>query len=172
MEQSTTKSKLSISSNAVFEVYNNKVVAFNKSYGQWMRFPHECYKYLKKAVELQMDEEDFIDCFEDNEDRKYIQQLLYNLTEIKVLNEDKETKEIDNISILVTDRCNLFCKHCAANSIRLSEKNDVPTSEILERIDKVIRCHPKSITISGGEPLVRNDFRKIVEYIRNNVNAS
>lgn len=168
MEKKNTNAKLTISSNAVFEMYKNKVVAFNIAYGQWMRFPYECYSYLKKAVELQMNEEEFIKCFNDKEDRIYVKELIDNLTKIKVLNEEDNKKEIDNISILVTDRCNLYCKHCAANSQKLNVKCDAPTEKLLERIDKVIKCNPKSITISGGEPLVRDDFKEIISYIKSN----
>lgn len=160
-----TNERLYVSKNAVFIFHNGKVVTFNNAYGQWIRFSSECYSYLNKAVSLKMNEEEFISCFEDDGDKKYIKKLISQLKDIKVLNESVRKKEIDNISVLVTERCNLFCTHCAANSKKMNEISDVSTKDMLQTLNKVIECNPKSITISGGEPLVRKDFKELVSYI-------
>lgn len=160
-----TNERLYVSKNAVFIFHNGKVVTFNNAYGQWLRFSSECYSYLNKAVSLKMNEEEFISCFEDDGDKKYIKKLVCQLKDIKVLNESVRKKEIDNISVLVTERCNLFCTHCAANSKKMNEIRDVSTKDMLQTLNKVIECNPKSITISGGEPLVRKDFKELVSYI-------
>ena len=160
--------KLFVSKDTVFVCYKNKVVAFNNAYGKWIKFSYECYDYLKKAVSLGMDKQQFINCFNDENDRIYIKKLLNRLEGIKVLNHSLEKREINNISILFTDRCNLFCTHCAANSKKIVENEELSTEQMLQILQKVIESDPKSITISGGEPLVRKDFKCLIRFIRNN----
>lgn len=164
--------KLCISPNAVFVFYKEKVIAFNNTCGQWIRFSKECFNYLKKAVSLEMNGIQFINCFENDNDKIYMKKLLSQLHDIKVLNVSTEKMKINNISILITERCNLFCKHCAANSKKMNETVDIPTEEMLNILSKVIKCKPESITISGGEPLVRKDFKDIINFIKNNSDIS
>ncbi|MCR1985097.1 radical SAM protein [Blautia coccoides] len=164
--------KLCISPNAVFVMHKDKVVAFNNVYGRWIRFSKECFDYLKKAISLKMDETQFVDCFENDNDKDYMKKLLYQLNDIKVLNDPLEKKKISSISILITERCNLYCKHCAANSKKMNEVIDIPTDEMMSILSKVIECNPESITISGGEPLVRKDFKQIISFIRDNSSIS
>lgn len=172
MTKTHKNKKLYISPNAVFVLYKEKVVAFNNVYGHWIRFTKECFDYLKKAISLEMDKDQFINCFENANDKTYVEKLLSQLDDIKVLNSPIEKKEINSISILITERCNLFCKHCAASSKKMNEVVDISNKEMISVLEKVIECNPESIIISGGEPLVRKDFKQIISFIKNNSNIS
>jgi len=57
----------------------------------------------------------------------------------------------------LTLRCNARCLHCgsAAGSAR---KNELSTEEALELISQLSDAGVRSITFSGGEPLLRNDW--------------
>src|SRR3972149_5549306 len=68
----------------------------------------------------------------------------------------------------ITDRCNLACKHCYIednNSVELS------TEEITQVIDHLAEVlerwnYSGSVSLTGGEALMRRDFEKIVKAIR------
>ncbi len=60
----------------------------------------------------------------------------------------------------ITERCNLNCPVCFAESGNLS--NDPPVSEISEWFKKLVEKGNTFIHLSGGEPTVRDDLPEIV----------
>lgn len=67
----------------------------------------------------------------------------------------------------VTGRCNLRCVHCFANiSNDLENKNELTTEEAFNIIDKFNLINVGKVMITGGEPLMRKDFIKIINRIR------
>ena len=64
-----------------------------------------------------------------------------------------------NITIDVTSKCNLRCKHCRVNEIGYDMKLD----EIEEVFNKLTDFKPRGVFISGGEPLIRGDIVEIVK---------
>ena len=65
---------------------------------------------------------------------------------------------------LVTYRCNLKCSYCEASSGENS-LNELSYDEAMIMIDDLKKSGVKRLLISGGEPLVRNDIFKLLEYI-------
>ncbi len=63
-----------------------------------------------------------------------------------------------NITIDVTSKCNLRCKHCRVNEIGY----DMTLNEIEEVFNKLTDFKPRGVFISGGEPLIRDDIVEIV----------
>ncbi len=64
-----------------------------------------------------------------------------------------------NVTIDVTSKCNLRCKHCRVNEI----ENDMSLEEIKEVFHKLQPFAPRGVFISGGEPLTRKDIVEIVK---------
>lgn len=64
-----------------------------------------------------------------------------------------------NITIDVTSRCNLKCKHCRVNEIEY----DMTLDEIEKVFKKLKDFKPRGVFISGGEPLIRKDIVEIVK---------
>ena len=67
----------------------------------------------------------------------------------------------------ITDVCNLKCKHCYSedNTIR-----DLPLQQLKEIFDKYLKAILKwnikgEISLTGGEPILRNDFFELLDYI-------
>lgn len=61
----------------------------------------------------------------------------------------------------VTNRCNLKCEYCYANSGAFDEKSEISIEEIEELLS--IMSEPiGKIIITGGEPLLRNDILDII----------
>ncbi len=65
-----------------------------------------------------------------------------------------------NITIDVTSRCNLRCKHCRVNEI----DNEMSIDQIDYIFNKLKDFKPRGVFISGGEPLMRKDIVEIVKY--------
>lgn len=74
-------------------------------------------------------------------------------------------KKLYYLTINVTNRCNLFCKHCYASSGKSSEK-DLELSYIKKSINEGKKMGLKAVLITGGEPLLRKDLNKIFEFIK------
>lgn len=64
-----------------------------------------------------------------------------------------------------TFRCNLRCGYCYGQYFRRKDKN-FTTKELLDLIDSLGKMGTRSITLGGGEPLIREDIGKIVERIK------
>src|SRR3989338_2323692 len=65
-----------------------------------------------------------------------------------------------NIGLNITNKCNLSCKHCFASSTR--NNKDLTTEELSGIIRQIIKLKVIKVGISGGEPLMRKDFWKIL----------
>lgn len=62
----------------------------------------------------------------------------------------------------VTSRCNLRCSHC----FYWQELNTAANEELsIDEIRKIARSfeHPVSLSLTGGEPFLRNDLKEIIE---------
>lgn len=75
--------------------------------------------------------------------------------------------ELGPVQIEITGRCNMNCSHCRASGML---KKDMPLSQII-KIMKFARTYSpnyKEVTISGGEPMLHKDFRKVISELRKN----
>lgn len=64
-----------------------------------------------------------------------------------------------NITIDVTTKCNLRCKHCRTNEI----VHELSLDEIKTIVKKCKDFKPRGVFISGGEPLTRNDIADVIK---------
>lgn len=62
-----------------------------------------------------------------------------------------------------TIRCNLKCKMCYQGQTRALRRSELATDEVLEVYDK-LKEKVKEIKLVGGEPFVRQDIFKLVEF--------
>jgi len=62
-----------------------------------------------------------------------------------------------------TYRCNLHCKHCYA-SAGTALKDELSTREALRVVEELADSGVAIIAFSGGEPLIRKDFFKVVAH--------
>lgn len=117
---------------------------------------HEIESYLKK--------ENFKILFEYLLEKNIISQSPISQKD----SENTNLKKLYYISLQVTDRCNLRCRHCYASAGELSSNNELTTDEYFRLIDQlslisdINLCTP---IITGGEPLLRDDILEIVDYI-------
>ena len=78
----------------------------------------------------------------------------------------KAKNELLNCDIEITRKCNLKCKFCYSSS-GTPLADELKYSEIIQVIDSAKNLGAKTITLTGGEPLLYPDFFDLVEYINN-----
>jgi radical SAM protein with 4Fe4S-binding SPASM domain len=62
----------------------------------------------------------------------------------------------------LTNRCNLRCKHCRAADAGEPAPGELTREEALGLVEELAAFAPLTLILSGGEPLVRDDFPEIV----------
>ena len=77
------------------------------------------------------------------------------------------SKTLERVFLELTKQCNLHCNHCYNNS-NLYEENYLSTEDVFSIIDEAVKNNVIYFQITGGEPLIRNDFKEIIEYLFNN----
>jgi cyclic pyranopterin phosphate synthase len=78
--------------------------------------------------------------------------------------EDGHGRRIDDLRLSVTDRCNFRCQYCMpADGLPWLERAAVLRFEEIERLVRVFASMGVTdLRLTGGEPLVRRDFPKLV----------
>lgn len=143
--------------------YNNKTIILNKCTGFWLYFPEEILSEIENFPNRT--ENEILNEY-DEESRKIIEKAFANLKQLGVLGDAENPFNLKEISIALTHRCNLNCKHCIVSAGTLKDQEIFSTSDMKKILDKIITLYPESITLTGGEALVRKDFEELVKYIR------
>ncbi|MBN2527351.1 MAG: radical SAM protein [Deltaproteobacteria bacterium] len=66
----------------------------------------------------------------------------------------------------ITAKCNFRCIHCSAS--HRNPENDLSTPKAISLVHELLDENVRSITLSGGEPLLRDDFELIVGILKEN----
>jgi len=129
---------------------------------------NECMWIMNEAIEENLSFEELLGVIEDEESREYMKSLLESLYRLRVWKYEGEeiTSSDFNISLDITNECNLRCKHCCVSAGDGERGKDLSEEELQQVLEKIVALHPKSLTISGGEPLIRKDFKKVVIQIK------
>src|SRR4051794_41777998 len=77
---------------------------------------------------------------------------------------DGHGRQIEDLRVSVTDRCNFRCQYCMpADGLPWLDRSAVLTFEEIERLVRLFASMGVSdIRVTGGEPLVRRDFPRVV----------
>ena len=65
-----------------------------------------------------------------------------------------------------TFRCNMRCGYCYGRFYEYPNNKDFTTEELINLIDDLKRMGTRSITLGGGEPLIRKDIGLIIDRIK------
>ncbi len=72
-------------------------------------------------------------------------------------------RRISYVRLSVTDRCDLRCRYCMAETMRFLPRSEILTiDEIVELADILIERGVTRIRLTGGEPLVRRGIADLV----------
>jgi radical SAM protein with 4Fe4S-binding SPASM domain len=69
---------------------------------------------------------------------------------------------LKSLFLHLTNRCNLSCKHCYV--YQAQDNGEMDTKAVFSLIDQLATQGGSAITISGGEPLLREDIKEILSY--------
>jgi GTP 3',8-cyclase len=77
---------------------------------------------------------------------------------------DGHGRRISDLRVSVTDRCNFRCQYCMpAEGLPWLERADLLTFEEIERLVRLlVAMGIEDVRLTGGEPLVRREFPKLV----------
>jgi GTP 3',8-cyclase len=77
---------------------------------------------------------------------------------------DGHGRRISDLRVSVTDRCNFRCQYCMpADGLPWLERSEVLSFEEIERVVRVLaEMGVGDLRLTGGEPLVRRDFPRLV----------
>jgi cyclic pyranopterin phosphate synthase len=76
---------------------------------------------------------------------------------------DSFGRKVTYVRLSVTDRCDLRCRYCMAETMRFLPKGDILTFEEIEALADILVARGVSrIRLTGGEPLVRRGIADLV----------
>jgi cyclic pyranopterin phosphate synthase len=80
---------------------------------------------------------------------------------------DGHGRLIGDVRVSVTDRCNFRCQYCMpAEGLPWLERSEILTFEEITRLVSLLsRMGVHDVRLTGGEPLVRRDFPRLVEML-------
>ena len=82
--------------------------------------------------------------------------------------QDQFQRKIEYLRISVTDCCNLRCRYCMpAHGVKKMAHADILTyEEILRDVRALARLGIRKVRLTGGEPLVRRDIKRLVRGLK------
>lgn len=145
-----------------------KVILSNRKTGNWLCVSSEVKLYIDKLIYEHLDVESFYNYFEEK-DQIFIKKVVDNLIKMQLICGESSVPSYDyrkDFTFSITKRCNLQCKHCSYAARKEEEiTNELNLKGIINILDAIIRENPTSITITGGEPMIRQDFEEICNYL-------
>ena len=161
------KGKIEFYYQIIFQKGEQKTLVVNVDTRQSVFVANEILDILFEAEKENLSAEKLIECAEFDDDKEYLRNVLNKLNENHVFVDSMPplTSKRIGISIDLTNRCNLACRHCCV-SANDDLSGELSTDELKTIIRRVCDFDPRSISISGGEPLVRKDFQELIIYLR------
>lgn len=145
---------------------DNKVVIANIKNGVWIRMSQEIFKIL--CIICENDNSNELE-YENKIEQEWVESVLEKCKKMNIILPLQTDEMLQNsiASIEMTHRCNLHCIHCCVNAhCDVSPSMDISTINMKNVLDKMIKWNPRSIMLSGGEPLLREDFLELAAYLR------
>lgn len=151
----------------VYKKVNGKNLVISPLTANWIVVEDKSMPYLKKLIEGCTIGELLESIDNDNQDdiitllKGICAQRFADTEEIKI----KDAHTFSNMNILLTNGCNLRCKHCYLSA---GERKDKELS--LEEWKNVLLQFSgnggKTVCLSGGEPLVYKGFDSLIKYAK------
>ena len=155
------------SANVKILKYKEKRIFLNTSNGLWIRVSKKVSDIIGLAQKEEYTFQQLLDGLCDDEDRKYMKSIFRKMEEIGLV-ETSEIRRKEKRMILfeVTRRCNLHCAHCCVEAENEVDY-EMSYEEVMDALGKIFVWHPKQISLTGGEPLMRGDIFEILNFLSN-----
>lgn len=157
-------------SNFVVKIENDDdIILANGKNGLWVKMSKECYLIVKECTDNSMEVGDLLNCLADNEDQQYIMSLISSLADAQIIMSiDAKENESKIFMFEITNHCNLACKHCCYAVDYNNKAEALNTKEVEDILLKIISVNPKTIVLTGGEAMNREDFFEILDFLKEN----
>lgn len=147
-----------------------ETIILNRKNGTWMKIPNVWKEIMDRFIKERVELVTYLNYFSEELDKKTFTDLFNNVLKFNfVVDIDKDEREkLEKIQFAITERCNLKCTHCCYDATQsfAVENNDLSFNNIALILDKIIDFNPESLTISGGEPMIRDDFFEILRHLK------
>jgi AdoMet-dependent heme synthase len=77
-------------------------------------------------------------------------------------------RELKNVTLEITTKCNFKCKHCCNNS-GVIQNDSLSKEEILKIIDELKLLNVERLGITGGEPFCDDNLFEYLKYAKNKI---
>lgn len=114
------------------------------------------YEYNMEKNQIKRDVEDFILSLKNSG------MLTDDIIERGTINLLEIDPPLDSCTLVLTQRCNLQCKHCFVSGNRRTE--ELSTEDVKKIIDELSTFKIFDLVITGGEPLMRHDILDLLKY--------
>ncbi|MBP0975789.1 MAG: radical SAM protein [Oscillospiraceae bacterium] len=145
--------------------YQEKVILMNTTSGLNFKMTEDCFNVLSEMIRQNVTVETGLSWFQDPDDQDFFRRALEVMIKYGILVQEPE-QEVYTVTLELTNRCNLRCRHCCMNALPACEDTDLPTEDWKRIIDKLSGLHLEALTLTGGEPLIRQDFFEIAQYAK------
>lgn len=143
--------------------YNDYCLAIAAEVAKWIVLENEIQYEILKLISQKQPLEVVFEKYENYED-----DIITVLTQIEAKHlENTEIKSVfenTRLHLHLTNKCNLRCPHCYMES-GTGYALELSTDEIKKLCFDFKECGGTDVSLTGGEPTVRDDFFEIAEYI-------
>nr|NJM04202.1 radical SAM protein [Desulfobacula sp.] len=94
---------------------------------------------------------------------------LISLSDFSALNKAIKKRRLLSLALELTHRCNNNCVHCYINlsaNDKKAKKNELSFEDIKDIVNQAFSMETLWVLLSGGEPLLRDDFCDIYIYLK------
>lgn len=160
--------------NVILVPYGEQVYVYNRKKSVGMVFHKDIldiFRDLDKPEEIYRVASNY-----ESEDRSFLTDLgrLVLKKQIFDFSDTPSAVKLDKINYIITDYCNLACRHCAHSALFQSPEQ-IQRGSIaadLNIASAMIKLKPSAICITGGEPLLVSNFEEIARYLRMNFDGN
>lgn len=151
----------------IYKKLNKKNLVISPLTANWIVVDDNAMPYLKKLIDGSSIEKVF-ESIKDGDENIFIN-LLKGICAQKFADTEeikpKDAHLFDNMNILLTNGCNLRCKHCYLSAGEKKEK-ELTVDEWKNVLLQFSENGGKTLCLSGGEPLVYKGFDLLIKYAK------
>lgn len=148
----------------IVEYQNCNIVVFYEI-AKWIIINNETQKQIYSSICEGKKIKDLLSLYPENEEN-----IVYLLTQLEAKNIERTVPrsifENRKLHLHLTNRCNLRCPHCYMKSGD-EYKKELSSDEIKNLCKNFKAIGGTHLSLTGGEPTIRNDFEDILDYACN-----